>query len=165
MNRKPGLEDIHTEEIDVRTGQNVIIADLDGTISLVDHRRHFVEGEKKDWQAFYQACIEDGANQPVIELLDRMSRDGFIINIFSGREESVRKQTEFWLHNEFVPYDSLLMRPTGDYTPDDQLKRDWLYLNADLKDKVLFVLDDRQKVVDMWRQEGLTCFQVAKGDF
>jgi hypothetical protein len=26
-------------------------------------------------------------------------------------------------------------------------------------------VDDRQKVVDMWRAEGLTCFQVAPGDF
>ena len=32
-------------------------------------------------------------------------------------------------------------------------------------DDVFCVVDDRQKVVDMWRENGLTCFQVAPGDF
>jgi hypothetical protein len=30
---------------------------------------------------------------------------------------------------------------------------------------VEFILDDRQQVVDEWRRMGLTCFQVAPGDF
>jgi hypothetical protein len=33
------------------------------------------------------------------------------------------------------------------------------------KDDVFMTVDDRQKVVDMWRDLGLTCFQVAPGDF
>ena len=33
------------------------------------------------------------------------------------------------------------------------------------KDDVFAVFDDRQQVVDMWRANGLTCFQVADGDF
>ena len=36
--------------------------------------------------------------------------------------------------------------------------------NFDYKD-IWFVLEDRQCVVDMWRGEGLTCLQVAPGDF
>lgn len=145
--------------------KNVIIADLDGTIALIEHRRHFVEGKHKDWDAFYAACVEDEPNMPVIRVLQRMSSTGFIINIFSGRSEVVRAQTETWLRHYLRWYDCLLMRPEGDSTPDEVLKRGWLYKNADLKDKVLFVLDDRKKVVDMWRSEGLTCFQVAEGDF
>lgn len=31
--------------------------------------------------------------------------------------------------------------------------------------QVLFVLDDRNQVVDMWRELGLKCLQVAPGDF
>ncbi len=30
---------------------------------------------------------------------------------------------------------------------------------------VQFVMDDRQRVVDMWRSKGLKCLQVAPGDF
>ena len=33
------------------------------------------------------------------------------------------------------------------------------------KENIVGVFDDRQKVVDMWRKNGLTCFQVADGNF
>ena len=33
------------------------IFDLDGTLALIDHRRHLVEGETKDWPAFFRACM------------------------------------------------------------------------------------------------------------
>jgi hypothetical protein len=36
---------------------------------------------------------------------------------------------------------------------------------GDKKDRILCVFDDRQKVVDMWRDNGIDCFQVAPGDF
>jgi hypothetical protein len=32
-------------------------------------------------------------------------------------------------------------------------------------DDIVCVFDDRQKVVDMWRDMGLTCMQVAPGNF
>ena len=31
--------------------------------------------------------------------------------------------------------------------------------------RILCVFDDRTKVVNMWRENGLSCFQVAPGDF
>ena len=40
----------------------------------------------------------------------------------------------------------------------------WLDTLID-KNDVFAVFDDRIQVVDMWRQNGLTCFQVADGDF
>jgi len=35
----------------------------------------------------------------------------------------------------------------------------------DKRKDILCVFDDRQKVVDMWRKNGITCFQVNYGDF
>jgi hypothetical protein len=29
----------------------------------------------------------------------------------------------------------------------------------------MYAVDDRQRVVDMWRSNGLTCLQVAEGNF
>ena len=57
------------------------------------------------------------------------------------------------------------MRPDGDYTPDEVLKRGWLESRPKILERVFLVIDDRQKVVDMWREMGLTCFQVAPGKF
>ena len=50
---------------------------------------------------------------------------------------------------------------------DDKLKQIWLddlFPKKD-KDKIVCIFDDRSKVVDMWRDNGLTCMQVAPGDF
>ena len=38
-------------------------------------------------------------------------------------------------------------------------------LQGNLKYSASIVLDDRKQVVDMWRSLGLTCLQVADGDF
>ena len=48
--------------------------------------------------------------------------------------------------------------------PDEILKKEMLntFLNID---EVFLVVDDRQKVVDMWRELGLNTWQVAPGNF
>jgi len=62
-----------------------------------------------------------------------------------------------------VPYNHLRMRAAGDFTADEELKRQWIQ-EYKLED-IICVFDDRTKVVNMWRDLGLTCFQVAPGDF
>ena len=59
----------------------------------------------------------------------------------------------------------LLMRPADVYNRDDEIK--YQIYHDFIKDEyeVLFVLDDRNQVVDMWRDIGLTCLQVADGNF
>jgi hypothetical protein len=59
----------------------------------------------------------------------------------------------------------LLMRPLGDNRPDEIVKEEMYELHIRGKYNVALVLDDRQKVVDLWRRLGLTCLQVADGDF
>lgn len=181
----------------------MIITDLDGTIALIEHRRHLVEKKmafqqwfdslsvsaqqhyermlppegimesflsvtkwKPDWGQFYDLCDKDDPNIPVIELLSTMASYHEIF-VFSGRSQVVREKTVEWLHKYDVPCTELVMRAEKDYTPDEVLKLQWLekYFPGDKKREILFILDDRQKVVDMWRRIGLTCFQVAPGNF
>lgn len=148
------------------------IFDLDGTLALIDHRRHFVESPSPDWTAFYAACVDDKPNEPVLEVLYRLSQTGAEIWIFSGRSDEVRGPTIVWLfaNTPFFRYElagpMLTMRRAGDYTPDDQLKRSWLHaMLPEDRARLVAVFDDRKKVVDMWRSEGVACFQVAEGDF
>ena len=37
----------------------VAIFDVDGTLMDIDHRRHFVEGDKKDFKSFFAAMDQD----------------------------------------------------------------------------------------------------------
>jgi hypothetical protein len=48
--------------------------------------------------------------------------------------------------------------------PDEILKKHMLDLFVDVDD-VFLVVDDRNKVVKMWRELGLNTWQVAEGDF
>lgn len=57
------------------------------------------------------------------------------------------------------------MRADGDHQDDQHLKRRLLArIRADGFDPVL-AIDDRRRVVEMWRAEGLICAQVADGNF
>lgn len=150
------------------------IFDLDGTLALIEHRRHFVERERKDqdWPAFYAACVDDEPNDPVIETMEHLRNSGADIWIFSGRSDEVRAQTVKWLADKtsFMSWaldgPMLTMRQSGDYTADDVLKKRWLdgMLISD-KARLVAVFEDRDRMVKMWRDAGVPCFQVAAGEF
>jgi hypothetical protein len=81
----------------------------------------------------------------------------------SGRSEEHRKETIRWLKQQNVSYHELWLRRDGDRRSDVTVKREMLDLID--KSKVLFVVEDRSRVVEMWRSEGLVCLQCAPGEF
>ncbi len=178
------------------------IFDLDGTLADLKHRRHFVEIPfvvcdncthwhnehkcrccgvkhpfKPNWDAFHAACVDDAPIKPVIETLVALAGTAGTradVWIWSGRMETVRNETETWLHRRaglhgghYEPlFKQLKMRPAGDYTSDDQLKEQWLYaMSPEDRARLVMTFDDRDRVVAMWRRNGIVCAQVALGDF
>lgn len=138
-----------------------IICDLDGTLALFG-----------DANPYERDFLKDEVNYPVFTVLRRMSGFSGVelftpprIILVSGRDGQHRKQTEKWLDEIDVNYDELFMREPTDKRKDSIVKHE-IFLDK-IKDKynVLFVLDDRNQVVEMWRSLGLTVFQVAEGDF
>lgn len=145
-----------------------VIFDLDGTIADIEERRKISRkaNGKIDWGIFFDSknIRLDKPVYRVIELCSALKSAGYNIAILSGRGEETRLATEQWLAQYGVKYDKLRMRPVQNHEPDDDLKRKWL--NEDFnKKEILCTFDDRNKVVEMWRQEGLLCCQVAPGDF
>lgn len=142
----------------------IVISDLDGTISDAEHRVHLVRSHPKDYDSFFREARNDAPIVPVIRLLQALEQAGHSIHILTGRSDQVRAETTEWLEAHRVSFDRLIMRPEHDYTPDDRLKERWF--RADYRvEQVLFVLEDRARVVRMWRRLGLTCMQVTEGDF
>mgnify|MGYP001561848870 CR=1 FL=1 len=148
------------------------IFDLDGTLALIDHRRHMLN-DKEDsqrWRRFYAACDKDAPNQPVIDLMHTLALT-HDIRIWSGRSDEVLEKTIAWLteNTHIITADAraiLTMRVAGDYTPDDKLKKEWLdALNAEERAALCGCFDDRDRIVQMYRDNGIACFQVANGDF
>lgn len=136
-----------------------VIFDLDGTIANIDHRTHFVRGGKRDWDSFFRACVNDIGVTHVIETFHAHARAGHKVRIWSARSDAVRAETEQWLSDMGIdPWYLQHMRAADDNTPDVDLKRYWLNQEPERPD---LVYDDRQRVVDMWRAEGIPCFQVV----
>lgn len=149
--------------------KKTVIFDLDGTLALIDKRRALAakDNGKINWKTFFDPknISLDEPNIPVIEMAKTLKAQGHSVVIFSGRDAISRTETMAWLNQFGVPFDVLKMRPEGSFTPDDVLKQDWLDQLFPNKSDILCIFDDRDKVVKMWRSNGIACFQVAPGDF
>ena len=161
-----------------------IIVDIDGTLALGigDHRKAYD----------YHLCGNDKPNPvpwAIVEMWSKYNPFGWII-FMSGREnvkfnsditlgegdpyqfKNCYELTRNWLDmysNLFVleMKQRLVMREEDDHREDSIVKKE---MYEKLKEEipeldVQFVLDDRNQVVKMWRELGLTCLQVADGDF
>ena len=167
--------------------KKTVIFDLDGTLAIIDKRKeHATQSNGKiNWNEFFNpAHISfDEPNEPVIKLAQRFHDYNYEILIFSGRNDRMYERTVEWLEWNDVPFDLLVMRPdkfqgrtwpveeynpaTPDmrYMPDEKLKRAMLDEFVEDLDDVFLVVDDRDKVVKMWRSLGLNTWQVAEGNF
>ena len=150
--------------------KNTIIFDLDGTLALIDERRELSTkpNGKIDFDKLHDPSLikHDKPNWPVIKIAQLFAEQEFKIVIFSGRSDKTATATLSWLSQNKVPFNKLVMRPhnTMGFVPDEILKKDMLDNHVDISD-IFMVVDDRQKVVDMWRSLGLICIQVADGNF
>ena len=150
--------------------KNTIIFDLDGTLALIDKRREVSTNPngRLDWDKFFDPSnIKlDEPNPPVIKTAQLFAEQGFNIVILSGRSNKTEVATRSWLSKNKVPFNKLIMRDseTNHFTPDWVLKKNMLDEQLDIND-VFLVVDDRDRVVKLWRSLGLTTFQVADGNF
>ena len=149
-----------------------VIFDLDGTLANIEHRLHHLDKEdmhgnkrKPDWDSFHQFCTRDLPIWPIIRIFKALREQRHTVEIWSGRSDKVRAETQNWLTAHEIHPDNVMMRPAGDNTPDHQLKERWLHkLIADGITPDL-VFDDRARLVEMWRRNGIQCCQVAEGQF
>lgn len=143
-----------------------IIVDIDGTLANIEHRRHFVTQEKPDWKSFYAAMVMDTPNDWCVDLVHRYRKDHRIIFV-SGRPSGYQFTTNRFLRYcgfVFGEYD-LYMRAEGDSRSDFIVKKEIYDLFIKGQWEITLCVDDRQQVVDMWREQGLLCLQCHKGDF
>lgn len=149
---------------------NIIICDIDGTISKVDDRLKYLQSPNKDWDAFYAHCHEDKPIMTVLDLLCDLQQIGYRIIFCTGRRESCRQMTEVWLaqHTDGrIVNPQILMRKDGDKRHDTLVKPELLVeaLSEDELKQIAFILEDRDSMVAKWRELGYRCFQVADGKF
>jgi predicted kinase len=133
---------------------DAIVVDMDGTLSLLNGRNPFDAS----------TCDRDLPHQPVLDTV-LLWQQSLSVIVVSGRTDDCRSQTEEWLTQYGVKPDLVLMRRVGDQRKDSIIKQEIFEQEILGRYNIKFVLDDRQQVVDMWRDLGLTVFQVAEGNF
>jgi len=147
-----------------------IICDLDGTLFNIDHRLKYIDGSlgKKDWNRFYSEMEHDTPNEWCQYLLACMLEDSSeLIPLYvTGRPDKYMHLTNRSITGLFGYHVAhIFMRKEDDFRKDSVIKKEIYY--TEIKDKydVIFCLEDRKQVVDMWRKEGLVCLQCAHGEF
>lgn len=148
--------------------QNIVVVDIDGTLAKVGERLKYLQQKSPDWDAFYNSCFDD---EPITEVVDLVKNLAGIYHIIycTGRREQVRDITYEWLEKHSLPDGHLLMRPNGDTRHDTSVKPAILFSFLEKHDRekgdIAFILEDRCRVVELWRSLGIKCLQVAKGDY
>lgn len=136
---------------------DAIICDIDGTIAKMDGRSPYDE----------TLVSTDKPVKEIIDILQVYKRSKAMIQIIivSGRHETCKPDTEAWLKQCGVPYDFIYMRPADNNDKDVFIKEKIFNDHIKGKYNVQFVLDDRDQVVNLWRDLGLKCLQVDFGNF
>jgi predicted kinase len=134
----------------------IVLVDIDGTVALI--------GDRSPYDM--RRVAQDQPHEAVIAAVRAMHAAGHGIVYCTGRDESARVDTEAWLDRHVgVPYEALYMRALDDTRRDSVVKQDIFEREVRANFHVVGVFDDRMQVVRMWRELGLTVFQVAEGDF
>jgi len=168
----------HDENVEIprpNLGQKILVADLDGTIADDTVRARNIDMLDKNfgreaitdetWRHYFHRCDEDTPIHNTVVTMRALKDAGWYILILTSRCSSVRSKTVQWLKERAVPYDALVMRDhtdigRGGRTFKKQVMRGMPNL---FRGMVRLVLEDRKALVNMWRSEGYTCWQVNEG--
>lgn len=133
---------------------------------------------KKNWKSFNEQMVNDTPNDWCVEIINRFSRDLYSSDgilqeeavkfiFITAREELFRVMTrnQILAWTNLRSYQELLMRPSKDYRPDTDIKKEIYEKHIKNKYDVLFCVDDRDCVVKLWRSLGLICLQCSEGNF
>jgi predicted ATPase len=143
----------------------IIVFDIDGTLANIEHRRAFVATKPKNWKAFNAGIVNDTPHEDIVWLAQSFDNGLNKIVLCSGRGEEHRIVTEKQMRDFDVPFNALYMRPAKDHRPDDIIKVELLQQIRSEFGKPFLWFDDRNRVVDAIRAEGVRVLQVAPGDF
>lgn len=134
---------------------SAVMFDTDGTTAHMHNRGPF------EWDKVGQ----DLPKYNVINHAKDLKARGVTIINLSGRDGCCKEATAEWYKKVGMPCDFHFQREAGDQRPDDVIKKEIFFRDIAPKFNVLYAVDDRKKVVDMWRSIGLECWEVQESNF
>jgi phosphoglycolate phosphatase-like HAD superfamily hydrolase len=139
-----------------------VVFDLDGVLSDAASRQHFLEGGRRDWDAFFEACGDDPLIDEVARLLELLD-PALKIVLLTGRPQRVRPQTIAWLERYQLRWDLLVMRDYGDYSVAREFKRRSVEELRSFGFDLRLAFEDDRRNLAMFRAEGVPCVYIHSG--
>ncbi|MET9920320.1 hypothetical protein ABZZ04_25015 [Streptomyces sp. NPDC006435] len=130
------------------------VFDLDGTLADSAHRRHHLEGRRRDWDRFFAAAVDDPPLAEGVRLV-LSSAEECEIRYLTGRPERCRRDTVAWLAGHGLPEGRLHMRRDGDRRPARRTKLETLR-RLGREREVRMLVDDDELVCDAAERAGFT---------
>ena len=182
------MEDVHRGPFAIWVGlKGTVFVDVDGTVADLKHRRKYVAMKPKNYPAFERGIPFDTPIQWVIDAVARLYDAGWTVVMCTGRRETQGDATKKWLADHGVKYHAFYIRPEFEYEvpgdptspvkltkkgkPKPDYRHDYI-IKAELLAQARkdgfdpdVVFDDRDQVVEMWRENGIPVVQTAEGDF
>lgn len=125
-------------------------------------RQHFIEGGRRDWDAFFEACGDDPLIDEVARLLELLDPSLRIV-LLTGRPVRVQPQTLAWLDRYGLRWDLLVMRDFGDYSAARQFKRRSVAELRQYGFDLRLAFEDDRRNLEMFRAEGVACVYIHSG--
>ncbi len=135
-----------------------IIVDIDGTIANFEgHRLAF----------HYKRVYKDLVIEPVAHILRLIQQENTTrIIFFSGREDVCYEDTCRWLTDKAgINNPELYMRKEKDHRSDSIVKKELFQAHIENKYTVLFAIDDRKSIKNLWRTMGIFVLDVNQQDY
>lgn len=138
--------------------RDLVLFDFDGTLTDVSGFSHLIP----DWDAFHEAALNAPPSPRIVEFARKMTTVAKVV-VITGKPRFYQPAVIEWLWEQDIEAETVLMRPNGSDMSDADLKIELMVreFGPDWKDRVLFAVEDRDKMVDGWRKEGVTCLQCA----
>jgi phosphoglycolate phosphatase-like HAD superfamily hydrolase len=137
------------------------VVDLDGVLADVTARLHHIEGERKNWTAFFAGIPDDPPYAEGLAAARQLARDHELVYL-SGRPERTRRDTEGWLRQHDAPTGRLMLRRNPDRRPARIVKIAQLRMLADERPVAVFV-DDDPAVCRAAREAGFAVLEATWG--
>ncbi|MGB2757108.1 MAG: hypothetical protein WBD02_05550 [Acidimicrobiia bacterium] len=138
------------------------IIDVDGVISEASARQHFLEGPRKDWRGFFEACDQDPVIDETRTLLHALETDLRVV-LLTARPAWVQEKTVDWLGRHEVRWDLLVMRGYRDQRSSTIFKKEALQALIEHPFDPVFAIEDDLRNAEMFRAHGVPCLYRHSG--
>ena len=157
-----------------------IVFDIDGVLADCSHRLHYIQGDNKDYDKFYsdEEILKDKALgsgfilfRSILYLLDDINTPNRLkngeeirITLITARNKRCAKATADWFLDNMKRFQkdrfkcNLFMRSENDWRPAYQVKEDLIKDHIGFKN-ILFAFDDDDKINEMYKKHGVTCYK------